>query len=173
VPTPASHFGYTPGDDYKTADTIEAFAYSKELAAASGRIRLVEFGRRSEGRPIYVAFISAKENLRKLGRPRQINARLALGQAAAEEARALSEGGRAVIWIDFPVRPLLLKLRSHTPPEYPATRPHFRPVRSKPVSWTISIHDGVPGRRSGRFRNLTAGRTLFHICWRSRRPAID
>src|ERR1039457_4938052 len=66
VPTPASHFGYTPGDDYKRADTTEIFAYFHKLAAASDRIRLEEFGRSSEGRPMYVAFISAPENLKKL-----------------------------------------------------------------------------------------------------------
>ncbi|HTT65591.1 MAG TPA: M14 metallopeptidase family protein [Bryobacteraceae bacterium] len=100
VPTPASHFGYTPGDDYKLADTSEIFAYFHKLAAASDRIRLEEFGRSTEGRPMYVAFISAPENLRKLDRLRQINARLALGQPAADEARALAEEGRAVVWID-------------------------------------------------------------------------
>ena len=100
VPTPASHFGYTPGDDYKLADTNEIFAYFHKLAASSDRIRLEEFGRSSEGRPMYVAFISAPDNLKKLDRLRQINARLALGQASAEEARALAEEGRAVVWID-------------------------------------------------------------------------
>ena len=100
VPTPASHFGYTPGDDYKLADTTEIFAYFHKLAAASDRIRLEEFGRSSEGRPMYVAFISAPENLKKLDRYRQIAERLALGQASAEEARALAEEGRAVVWID-------------------------------------------------------------------------
>src|ERR1017187_7623137 len=100
VPTPASHFGYTPGDDYKLADTTEIFAYFHKLAAASDRIRLEEFGRSSEGQPMYVAFISAPENLKKLDRYRQIAERLALGQASAEEARALAEEGRAVLWID-------------------------------------------------------------------------
>jgi hypothetical protein len=100
VPTPAAHFGYTPGDDYKLADTTEIFAYFHKLAAASDRIRLEEFGRSSEGRPMYVAFISAPDNLKKLDHYRQIGARLALGQASAEEARALAEEGRAVVWID-------------------------------------------------------------------------
>jgi len=100
VPTPSSHFGYTPGDDYKLADTSEIFAYFHKLAAASDRIRLEEFGRSSEGRPMYVAFISAPENLKKLDHYRQIAARLALGQASAEEAGALAEEGRAVVWID-------------------------------------------------------------------------
>jgi hypothetical protein len=100
VPTPESHFGYTPGDDYKLADTTEIFAYFQKLAASSDRIRLEEFGHSSEGRPMYVAFISAPENLKKLDRYRQISQRLALGQANAEEARALAEEGRAVVWID-------------------------------------------------------------------------
>src|SRR5579862_1158810 len=83
VPTPAEHFGYF-----------------QKLAASSDRIKLVEFGRSSEGRPMYVAFISAQENLKKLERYRQISARLALGQASADEARALAEEGRAIVWID-------------------------------------------------------------------------
>ena len=49
---------------------------------------------------MYVAFISAPENLKKLDHYRQISARLALGQASADEARALAEEGRAVVWID-------------------------------------------------------------------------
>ncbi len=100
VPTPASHFGYTPGDDYKLADSTEIFAYFQKLPAASDRIKLLEFGRSSEGRPMYVAFISAPENLKKLDRYREISARLALGQASADEARALAEEGRAIVWID-------------------------------------------------------------------------
>lgn len=100
VPTPAGYFGYTPGDDYKLADTAEIFGYFHKLAASSDRIRLEEFGRSSEGRPMYVAFISAPENLKNLDRFRQISARLALGQATDGEARALAAEGRAVVWID-------------------------------------------------------------------------
>jgi hypothetical protein len=100
VPTPAEHFGYTPGDDYKLADTTEIFGYFQKLAAASDRIKLVEFGRSSEGRPMYVAFISAPENLQKLEHYRQIASRLALGQATGDEARALAEEGRSIVWID-------------------------------------------------------------------------
>src|SRR5271155_3864731 len=100
VPTPARHFGFTPGDDYKLADSSQIFDYFHKLAAASDRIHLEEFGRSSEGRPMYVAFISAPENLKKLDRYRQISARLALGQATADEARELAEEGRAIVWID-------------------------------------------------------------------------
>ncbi len=100
VPTPASHFGYTPGDDYKLADSAEIFAYFHKVAASSDRIKLAEFGHSSEGRPMLVAFISSPDNLRKLARLRQVNARLALGQAPPEEAVTLAGEGRAVVWID-------------------------------------------------------------------------
>ena len=100
VPTPARYFGFTPGDDYKLADSAEIFGYFHKLAAGSDRIRLEEFGRTSEDRPMYVAFISAPENLKKLDRYRQIGARLALGQASPDEARALAEEGKAIVWID-------------------------------------------------------------------------
>jgi hypothetical protein len=100
VPTPAAYFGFTPGDDYRLADCTQIFGYFHKLAEDSDRIRVEEFGRSSEGRPMYVAFISAPENLRKLDRYRQISARLALGQAETDEARALAEEGRAIVWID-------------------------------------------------------------------------
>src|SRR6516225_2905016 len=80
VPTPHEHFGFTPGDDYKLADTTQIFGYFQKLAAASDRIRLVEFGKSSLGKPMYVAFISDADNLKKLDRWREISRRLALGQ---------------------------------------------------------------------------------------------
>ena len=58
VPTPREHLGFTPGDDYKLADTAQIFGYFQKLAAASDRIRLVEFGKSSLGKPMYIAFIS-------------------------------------------------------------------------------------------------------------------
>ena len=99
-PTPREHLGFAPGDDYKLADYGQIVGYFQKLAAASGRIRLVEFGRSSEGRPMYVAFLSAPENLARLDRYREIARRLALGQATPEEARALAAEGKAVVWID-------------------------------------------------------------------------
>jgi len=100
VPTPREHLGFTPGDDYKLADTVQIFGYFQKLAAASDRIRLVEFGKSSLGKPMYIAFISDAGNLQKLDRWRDISRRLALGQAAEAEARALSEEGKAIVWID-------------------------------------------------------------------------
>ena len=100
VPTPREHLGFTPGDDYKLADTSQIFGYFQKLAAASDRIRFVEFGKSALGKPMYIAFISDAANLQKLDRWREISRGLALGQPAEAEARALAEEGKAIVWID-------------------------------------------------------------------------
>lgn len=100
APAPKEHFGFTPGDDYRLADYSEIIGYFQKLAQASDRIRLAEFGKTSNGKPMVVAFISSTENLKELERYRQINRRLALGEATAEEARRLAAEGKAIVWID-------------------------------------------------------------------------
>lgn len=100
VPTPKAHLGYTPGDDYKLADYTDVSSYFHKLAATSQRLKLVEFGRSSEGRPMLVAFISSEANLARLSQIQEISRRMALGQASPEQAARLSTEGRAVVWID-------------------------------------------------------------------------
>ncbi len=99
-PTPKEHFGFTPGDNYKLANYEEVASYFRKLAASSDRIRVEEFGRSSEGRPMLAAFISSPENLKQLEKYKQINRRLALGEATPEEARKLAAEGKAIVWID-------------------------------------------------------------------------
>ncbi len=100
VPAPKEHFGFAPGDDYKLADYTEISGYYKKLAGATDRMKLMEFGTTSEGKPMYLAIFSSPENLKKLDTYREINRRLALGLASGEEARRLAEQGRAIVWID-------------------------------------------------------------------------
>jgi hypothetical protein len=100
VPTPKDHLGYIPGDDYKLADYADVAGYFRKLAAASNRIRLEEFGRSANGKPMLVAYISSPENLANLDKWKQISQRLALGRATREEARIMSRAGRAIVWID-------------------------------------------------------------------------
>ena len=99
-PAPVEHFGYTPGDDYKLADSGEIYGYFRKLAAESGRIRVVEIGQSEGGKPIQLAFISSEENLRGLERWKGLNRRMALGEATKEEAGRLATEGRTVVWID-------------------------------------------------------------------------
>lgn len=100
VPKLDSHFGFTPGDDYKLADYQQVSSYFRKLAAVSDRIRVQEFGKSANGKPMLVAFLSSPENLKQLDRYREINRRLALGLASKDEARSLSREGKAIVWID-------------------------------------------------------------------------
>src|SRR6476659_10980849 len=93
TPTPKEFLGFRPGDDYKLANYEQISGYFHALAGTSDRIRLVEYGRSSFGKPMYVAFLSAPENLVKLDHYRDISRRLALGRLEPSEARALSAEG--------------------------------------------------------------------------------
>lgn len=99
-PAPREHFGFNPGDDYKLANYTEIVSYFQKLDESSERMTMKEIGKSSEGRPIYVAFISSEANLKDLERIREVNQRLALGLATKEQAAALAATGKAVVWID-------------------------------------------------------------------------
>ena len=99
-PAPRDHFGYAPGENYKLADYGEITGYFEKLARTSDRIRWVEFGRTSLGKPMFLALISSAENLKRLEHYRQISRRLALGEATAQEARTLAAEGKTIVWID-------------------------------------------------------------------------
>ncbi len=115
VPTPKEHLGFAPGDDFKLADYAQISGYFQKLTRSSDRIKLVEFGKSALGKPTYVAFISAAENLKRLDRYRDISRRLALGQASADEARALSDEGKAVVWIDSGLHASEVAPAQHSP----------------------------------------------------------
>jgi hypothetical protein len=100
VPTPREHFGFTPGDDYKLADYSQITSYFEKLSHASQRLRWVKFGDTSAGQPMYVAFISSPENLKKLDEYQDINRKLALAQVSDAEAKDLAQKGRVFVWID-------------------------------------------------------------------------
>ncbi len=114
-PSPADHLGYEPGEDYKLADYAEITSYFQKLEEASDRIRLVEFGRSANGRPMYVAFISSGKNLKALDRFREINRRMALGAATPEEAGRLAREGKAIVWIDSGLHSTEVAPAQHAP----------------------------------------------------------
>ncbi len=100
VPAPRDYLGFTPGDERKLADYQQISGYFQELARSSDRIVLREFGKTTLGKPMYVAFISDPANLKRLDRYRDIVQKLALGVATPDEARRLSQEGKAIVWID-------------------------------------------------------------------------
>ena len=97
VPSPEKFFGFRMGADRKLANWDRLLEYYNTLAKASNKVKLVELGKSSEGRPYVALFISSPANLAKLDHYKGLNARLAdprgLTDAAAKklvaEARAV------------------------------------------------------------------------------------
>jgi hypothetical protein len=77
VPTPEGWFGHRIGADRELLDWDKVVSYFDALAQSSDKIRVAEFGRSAEGRPLVVATIAAPETLRALDRYREIQRRLA------------------------------------------------------------------------------------------------
>jgi hypothetical protein len=101
VPRPVEVFGFEPGDDHRLADYGQLADYYRQLAAASERVQLREIGESTQGRPMFVLFISSAENLAQLERWRGIAERLARARGLTDAAaRRLAGEGKAVIWLD-------------------------------------------------------------------------
>ena len=100
--TPAKDImGFNFGDDYTLANYTQLSACLKQWAKESDRIKLVTFGMTEEGRPMYMAIISAPENLKQLEHYRQISVKLGRAEGLDDEqAQALADEGKGVIWID-------------------------------------------------------------------------
>ena len=101
ITSPKEQFGKNIGDDYWLA-TYDQFAeYWRKLDRESDRMKLVEIGKTAEGRPQYMAIVTAPENHARLEHFRSISARLAKAEGLTDEqARALAREGKAVVWID-------------------------------------------------------------------------
>jgi len=100
VPTPKSHFGFNIGDDYQLAKYTQTEAYFKKLAETSKRVKLVDIGKTEEGRSQYMLIVSSPENLKNLDRYKEISQQLAHAELTPEQAKALAQEGKAVVWID-------------------------------------------------------------------------
>ena len=99
LPSPEKFFGHVMGADRKLANWDKLHEYYQTLAKASNRVKLVELGKSSEGRPFIALFISSPANLAKLDQYRQINAKLAdpRGLPEAEVKRLVAEGKAVTI----------------------------------------------------------------------------
>jgi hypothetical protein len=116
VPSPADVIGFEPGEDYKLADYTQLTEYYRRLAAASDRVQLQEIGRTTQGRPMFVLFISSAENLAQLERWRSISERLARARGLTDdEARRLAHEGKAIIWIDSGLHSTEVAHSQHAP----------------------------------------------------------
>jgi hypothetical protein len=101
VTTPMEEWGHNIGDNYFLANYQQLTAYWQKLAQQSDRIQMVEIGRTSLDRPQYMAIITSPGNFPRLERYKEIARTLQLAEGVTDEqARALAEEGKAVVWID-------------------------------------------------------------------------
>jgi hypothetical protein len=101
ITSPEDHFGFQVGADYHLIDYEQAVEYWKKLEEQSPRIRLFEYGKSSDGRPMILAAVSAEKNINALDRYKKISKRLSLVKGLSdEETRQLASEGKAIVWID-------------------------------------------------------------------------
>jgi hypothetical protein len=100
--SPEKFFGFRMGADRKLANWDRLLDYYRLLAKTSNRIKLVELGKTSEGRPYIALFISSPANLAKLDHYRQLNARVADPRGTSEaDAKKLIADAKAVVVQSF------------------------------------------------------------------------
>ena len=101
ITTPVKELGFNFGDDYQLANYTQLETYWQKLAQESDRMKLEVIGNTAEGRPMYMATITAPGNHPNLDRYKEISSRLALAEGVSEdEARSLASEGKTVVWID-------------------------------------------------------------------------
>ncbi len=98
VKSPEMFFGFQPGADRKLVTYKQLIAYLQHLESHSGRLRLLEFGKTTLGKPMFLAFISSRDNLQRLDSLKEINRKLATDSGLDSASRAeLYENGRVFV----------------------------------------------------------------------------
>jgi hypothetical protein len=116
VPSPESVFGFAVATEGRLIDYDESIAYFRQLEQATDRVRVLEVGRTSFGRPWFVALISSAQNLADLERLKAINQRLAHPAGLTDaEALALAREGRAFVDISGGLHASEIAGAQHTP----------------------------------------------------------
>ncbi|HEV8140323.1 MAG TPA: M14 family zinc carboxypeptidase, partial [Pyrinomonadaceae bacterium] len=101
IPSPHAVLGFNPGDDRTIADWKQISDYFTRLDAASDRVQLQTIGKSTLGRTMFVAFISAPENIRNLEKYKTIQSKLADPRKVANDGERdqLIRDGKTVVVI--------------------------------------------------------------------------
>lgn len=99
-PSPHDFFGFSPGEDRKLVSWAEITSYLEVVSRASPRVRRIDMGVTTEGRPFYYLVISSPENLGRLDDYREIQAKLAdPRRVTADEAKDLVARGKVTVLV--------------------------------------------------------------------------
>ncbi|WP_225869484.1 M14 metallopeptidase family protein [Pedobacter psychroterrae] len=94
--SPEAFLGYPLGTAFTPHD--EVVAYFSYLDSSSKNLKLVNYGKSYEGRPLLVAIISSKENIANLEQIRKDNLSLSRGQELAKP-----NNQPAILWLSYNV----------------------------------------------------------------------
>src|SRR6516164_3182916 len=101
ITSPKAFFGFNIGDDYQLATYSKFVDYLHKIEKETSRLKVVDIGKTSEGRPHVIAIVSSPENMKKLDRYREISSQLAHAEGLTDDqARALAKEGKTVVLID-------------------------------------------------------------------------
>ena len=100
VPTPETFLGYPLGAHFTPHHAIVDY-FKTVAAAAPERMKLVQYGTTTEGRPLMLAFIASPENLKRLEEIRLNNLRLA--GVLRDGKAAVVEHSPVIVWLSYNV----------------------------------------------------------------------
>lgn len=100
VPSPERHFGHSMGADRTVLDWHRVVSYFQQLEKGSRRVKFLEYGKSTEGRPMIAAVISTPETVANLEKYLEIQRRLADPRATSPQAAGRLAGeGKTVVLI--------------------------------------------------------------------------
>jgi hypothetical protein len=96
IPTPKQYLGYEVGQQHATA--YEVYAYYREVAKVSNRIKIETYARSYENRELLLATVSSPENLANISQIRQNHVKLAESNSNIDVKNM-----PAVVWLGYSV----------------------------------------------------------------------
>ncbi len=94
IQSPAEFLGYQLGGQFTPHERIAG--YFRYIAQASKNVKLTQYGKTSEGRPLLAAFIASDENVGRLEEIRQNNLRL-----TGLVSGAANTNSPAIVWLSY------------------------------------------------------------------------
>ncbi len=100
APAPEAFFGHRMGADRQVLEWWKVIDYFYALDKASERMKVIEYGKSTEGRPMIAAILSAPETMRRLDYFRKVQERLTDPRTTRpEEALKLAAEAKTVVLI--------------------------------------------------------------------------
>jgi hypothetical protein len=138
TPTPESWFGHKIGVDRELLDWNKVVSYLYALSKSSDKIKVWEYGRSAENRPMIVAMIAAPEVLRDENRYREIQRRLADPRLTTPaEAEPLVRDGKNIVLLTCSIHATEVA-STHSAVEFAyrlitEDSPHFRSILNNDI----------------------------------------